>query len=229
MSTQDPIYTNHSNMYDAMVSRQPDLYDIINTIRVFKNLDVLDLGAGAGRLSTVIAPEAKSLICTDISRPMLDILESKLQGMNGPLNWKTVVSDHRQLPIPDQSIDLVVSGWSICYLADTTDTHWEQNLEQIMAELQRVLRPNGTIIIFETMGTGYETPHPPEFLQPYYALLQDKYGFDHQWIRTDYDFGSTEEAIHHTEFFFGHELVDRILQNQWASVPECAGIWWKHF
>ncbi|RAP21073.1 hypothetical protein C2W64_03656 [Brevibacillus laterosporus] len=33
-----------------------------------------------------------------------------------------------------------------------------------MSEIKRVLRPGGTAIIFETMGTGYETPHPPAFL-----------------------------------------------------------------
>ncbi|MFD1177811.1 class I SAM-dependent methyltransferase [Paenibacillus puldeungensis] len=222
------VYLNQSELYDAMISRQPNLADIINEIRPFKYLDVLDLGAGSGRLSTVIAPLAKSLICTDISRPMLEVLEKKLMSNNYSLNWKTVVSDHRELPVPEASIDLVVSGWSISYLTNTYESGWEQNLDLIITELQRVLKPNGSIIIFETMGTGYETPNPPEFLTSYYALLQDKYGFDHRWVRTDYIFESVDDAIKNTEFFFGQELIDKIIQNQWSIVPECAGIWWKH-
>ncbi|GGG11666.1 class I SAM-dependent methyltransferase [Paenibacillus aceti] len=229
MSHQDDVYIAQAELYDAMVSCQPDLSDVIREIRPFEGLDVLDLGAGCGRLSTIIAPTAKSLVCTDISRPMLDRLDHKLRRSEYPLNWKTVVSDHRELPLPDSSVDLIVSGWSICYLTGTENTNWPQNLDLIMTELQRVLRPGGSIIIFETMGTGVEAPNPPEFLTPYYALLQERYGFDYRWIRMDYRFNSVSEAVDKTDFFFGQEITDRIKEKQWTTVPECAGVWWRHF
>ncbi|MCQ4088406.1 class I SAM-dependent methyltransferase [Saccharibacillus sp. JS10] len=227
MSEENTVYATQSEQYEAMISRQPNLAHVINEIRPFNNLDVLDLGAGSGRLSTVLAPAAKSLICSDISSSMLDILEHKLTNENQTTNWKTVVCDHRKLPIPDSSIDLVVSGWSICYLANTYESDWKENLDLIMAELERVLKPNGSIIIFETMGTGYDTPNPPEFLTSYFSLLEEKYGFQSRWIRVDYTFDSVEAAVEHTEFFFGEEVVEKIRQHQWATVPECAGIWWK--
>ncbi len=36
---------------------------------------------------------------------------------------------------------------------------------EVLAEASRVLRDGGTIIIMETLGTGYETPCPPDFLK----------------------------------------------------------------
>jgi len=228
MPTHEEIYNVQSCSYEDMISRQPDLSECINEIRKVKGLDVLDLGAGSGRLSSFIATESNSLICTDISKSMLDLLDKKLHSNNLCANWTTLVADHRQLPIKDSSIDLVVSGWSICYLTNTNNNDWKENLELIMNELKRVLKSSGTIIIIETLGTGTEVPNPPSYLTEYYSLLETEYGFSHSWLRTDYQFSSISEAKNHTEFFFGSELARKIDENQWTTVPECAGIWWKH-
>lgn len=229
MASHNDVYVSQANAYETMISRQPDVSTTIKEIRAFKDLDVLDLGAGSGRLSSFIAPEAKSLICTDISRPMLDILDMKLSNQNQKRNWITMEADHRKLPIPNSSIDLVVSGWSICYLASSDHIEWETNLNDVLTELYRILKPNGTIVIIETMGTGTENPDPPSFLKSYYSLLEEKYGFEHKWIRMDYQFESITEAIKNTEFFFGEDLVSKIEKNNWdTTIPECAGVWWKH-
>ncbi|MGZ9583756.1 class I SAM-dependent methyltransferase [Paenibacillus marinisediminis] len=228
MATHEQIYQNQTDTYEFMISKQPELSGVIKDICPFQGLDILDLGAGSGRLSSVLAEDAKSLICTDISSSMLELLEHKLIEQRNVRNWTTVVADHRKLPIADGSVDLVVSGWSISYLANTGNENWEDNLKLIISELYRVLRPNGTIIIFETMGTGTETPNPPEFLTKYYKALEEDYDFHQKWIRLDYRFTDVEEAKKCTEFFFGEELTKKIVDNQWSTVPECAGIWWKH-
>ncbi|VTR26461.1 Cypemycin methyltransferase [Actinobacillus pleuropneumoniae] len=224
----DEIYDNQARAYEAMVSRQPDLSELIHRVKPYEGLDVLDLGAGSGRLTMLLAADARSLICTDISQPMLDILDDKCSEALDSRNWTTMVADHRNLPVASSSVDLIVSGWSISYLADSSHEEWRENLELVMSELHRVLRPGGTILILETMGTGTETPKPPDFLTGYYAQLEQQYGFSHQWIRTDYVFDTVEEALLHTGFFFGEELTDKIIANQWSTVPECAGVWWKH-
>lgn len=228
MSTHEKIYVDQAEAYESMVSKQPDLTEYINEIRPFHGLDVLDLGAGSGRLSTVLAKDAKSLICTDISPSMLALLGNKLTDQGVARNWSTLVADHRELPVADSTIDLVVSGWSICYLTNSGQEEWKGNLENIISELERVLKPGGTMIIFETMGTGTENPNPPDFLKPYYQALTQQYGFQHRWIRVDYQFSSVKEAKESTTFFFGDELSQKIAENEWSIVPECAGIWWKH-
>lgn len=211
-----------------MISRQPDLAACIREIRSWDGLDVLDVGAGSGRLSTFLAEDARSLICTDNSGAMLELLDRKLSGLYSARNWRTAEADHRSLPVADSSVDLVVAGWTIGYLANSDEPDWAYNLERAMGELTRVLKPGGTIIILETLGTGCETPQAPAFLTGYYSLLEQRYGFSHRWIRTDYEFASVEEARARMEFFFGEGLASLIEEKQWHVVPECAGIWWKH-
>lgn len=227
MPNHEEIYAKQAEMYEKMISRQPSLAEVIREIRPYRNLDVADLGAGSGRLSCVIGAETKSLICTDSSQAMLDVLAEKMSVLQ-LTRWSTVEADHRDLPLETASVDLVVSGWSICYLASSNDPNWRENIDRVMSEIRRVLKPGGTVIIFETMGTGTELPDPPAFLTEYYRVLEEDYGFDHRWIRMDYAFSSLEEAEELTGFFFGDELATKVKTNQWTTVPECAGIWWKH-
>lgn len=227
MPDHDQIYDKQANMYEQLISKQDSLEGVIKEITQYRNLDVADLGAGSGRLAEFMAAAARSLICTDDSSAMLSVLEEKFKGSKFN-NWSTVVSDHRKLPIESSTIDLAVSGWSLCYLASSNVPDWRTNLTSMMAEIHRILRPNGTIIILENFGTGSEEPNPPDFLKQYYRLLSEKYGFSHKWIRTDYTFDSVQEAVELTGFFFGDWLVEKVKQNNWSVVPECAGVWWKH-
>ncbi|NJL56820.1 hypothetical protein HC928_17975, partial [bacterium] len=79
----------------------------------------------------------------------------------------------------------------------------------MLAEMVRVTRPDGTLIILETLGTGSEIPTPPTAgLDAYYAWLEETHGFTRTWIRTDYEFASVGEAEHLTRFFFGDVLAE---------------------
>ena len=60
--------------------------------------------------------------------------------------------------------------------------------------MKRVLRPGGTIILLETLGTGHETPNPPSPIMSQYHAFLEREGFDSTWMRTDYQFASLAEA-----------------------------------
>ncbi len=229
MIPHERIYRIMASEYDAMISRQPDLAPALREIRTWTGLDVLDLGAGSGRLSRAIAPEARSLVCTDRSEVMLALLERVLEASGTPRNWRTVAADHRALPFDDGVFDVAVAGWTIGYVANADNPSAASDLDRILGELRRVLKPGGTIVIAETMGTGTESPAAPPFLLPYYAALEQRYGFSHRTFRMDYRFASPEEAKSHTAFFFGDALADQIERHGWSTVPEFASIWWKHF
>jgi hypothetical protein len=50
-----------------------------------------------------------------------------------------------------------------------------------------VLRPDGVMIIIETLGAGHELPQAPsDALAAYYQLLEQDYGFSSRWIRMDF-------------------------------------------
>jgi hypothetical protein len=81
------------------------------------------------------------------------------------------------------------------------------------------------ILLLETLGTGYESPHPPEHLADYYSWLA-QVGFQSTWIRTDYRFETVAEAEELAAFFFGAELGRAAAEKKWQVLPECTGLWW---
>ncbi|MDQ0114732.1 class I SAM-dependent methyltransferase [Paenibacillus harenae] len=227
MPDHEAIYKNEAEIYDALITKQPALQMLINEIRPYAGFDIVDVGAGTGRLTTVLAGDARSIVATDASQAMLGIAANKLAAA-GHTNWRTIAADMRELPLEEKSADLIVAGWCICYLGSSNNPSWERDIEKVMRELGRVLRPGGTIIIFETMGTGFEQPNPPDFLLSYYSALTEKFGFSHKWIRLDYQFDSPEQAEQLTDFFFGEDMERADVLSDRAYVPECAGVWWLH-
>ncbi|HEX2698216.1 MAG TPA: hypothetical protein VHM28_10950, partial [Anaerolineales bacterium] len=72
MPTQEEIYLNHAVEYEALVSREDYQGNILKAIREIANLDkldVLDLGAGTGRLACLLAPYARMMLAFDLSLP----------------------------------------------------------------------------------------------------------------------------------------------------------------
>src|SRR6185369_12981112 len=140
---------------------------------------VYDLGAGTGRLACMLAPHVKHVRAFDVSEEMLRVCREKLMA-SGLTNWQVDVADHRQLPVEDQSADLVVSGWSLSYLAVWNPDSWRDELEKWMDEMRRVLRPGSFIVLYESLGTGNESPVRLEHLDKFYPWL-DETGFQNTW------------------------------------------------
>ena len=224
---QRKIYLTDGDRYEALISREDYQGNIMKALEEIVNpdgLDILDLGAGTGRLAVMLAPHAKFMRAFDVSEEMLRVCRQRFET-SGLSNWNVEVADHRQLPITDDSADLAVSGWSVSYLTVWNPNSWCDELEKWLGEMKRVLRRGSYIILFESLGTGNESPIELEHLNEYYPWL-DEVGFQKKWIRTDYKFASIEEAEELSRFFFGDELGDKVKTNRWVVLPECTGVWW---
>jgi ubiquinone/menaquinone biosynthesis C-methylase UbiE len=240
MPTEKEIYEKHADQYERLIRREDYQNNILSAIESYCSLDgleVVELGAGTGRLTRLLAPYVKSIKAFDASEHMLETAAGSLREM-GLTNWSTEVADHRQIPVEDASADMVISGWSFCYLAVWGGEEWKSSLEDGLREIERIIRPGGTVIIIETLGTGYEKPNPPEHLNAYFDWLTeapfgDGTGFEHGWMRTDYRFESLEEAVELSTFFFGEEIGQKVREKNWQIpirapvLPECTGIWWR--
>ena len=221
------IYDEHADQYEELVSREDYTHNLapaLNQIRPLAGLDVVELGAGTGRLTCLIAPQVKSIQAFDASASMLQVAKIKLER-SGLHHGRVAVADHRLLPISDASADLILAGWTVAQLVAWNLATWQTQVAPVLAEAQRALRPGGTIVIIETLGTGYATPYRPDKLAPYYSWLEER-GFASTWIRTDFQFESLAEAKALLGFFFGEAMAEEMVNKHGIIVPECTGLWW---
>jgi len=223
------IFANQPAKYDLLVSREDyegNLLSALREIAPFDEKTVVEFGAGSGRVTRLLAPHVRAIAAFDSSRPMLVEAARRLDEL-GLANWHLDVADHRRVPAPTGAADVAIAGWSICCLAVHNGIDWEKEVDAGLREMGRVVKPGGNIIIVETLGTGFQSPHPPDSLAAYYACLAAQ-GFQSTWIRTDYCFRSMAEATDLTTFFFGNEPVAALQEIKAGYVlPECTGIWWK--
>lgn len=224
------IYANQADNYDRMVNREDYQGNILATLKMIRPLngiDVVEFGAGTGRLTGLLAPHVRSIAAFDASAHMLDQARLNLERL-GVNNWRVAVGDNRRLPIEGGVADLAIAGWSFGHSVGWYPETWRTEISLALREMERVLRPGGTAVILETQGTGREMPQPPHpGLAAYYAWLENEHGFASTWIRTDYRFASLQEADELTRFFFGDDLANRIVRENLVILPECTGVWWK--
>jgi demethylmenaquinone methyltransferase/2-methoxy-6-polyprenyl-1,4-benzoquinol methylase len=102
---------------------------------------VLDIAGGTGDLSLALAPRVGPTGCvvhTDINAAMLGAGRDRL--VNRGFNLPTVLCDAEALPFADASFDLATVGFGLRNM-----THKERAL----AEMARVLRPGGKLVVLE--------------------------------------------------------------------------------
>ncbi len=149
MPTEKEVYEQHADQYERLIRREDyegNILRAIEQIVPLPGLEVVELGAGTGRLTRLLAPRVRAIRAFDGSRHMLDVAEESLRQM-GLANWQAGVADNRAIPVADASADLVISGWSFCYLAvwggPSTGSGWLGELEKGYGEIKRILRPGG--------------------------------------------------------------------------------------
>jgi SAM-dependent methyltransferase len=224
------IYRLEPERYDELVrceDRDGNLLPCLRRLVPLEGADVVELGAGTGRVTRQLAPLVGSLRAFDAEPAMLEVARRALSRL-GAGRWELAVADNARLPLPDACADLALAGWTFGHQALWDETGWRSAVEAALGELLRVLRPGGTAVVIETLGTCREVPFtPPPELARYYALLEGERGFARTWIRTDFEFASPAEGERLVRFFFGEELAREVAARGDRVVPECTGVWWR--
>jgi SAM-dependent methyltransferase len=104
--------------------------------------NILDIGAGPGGLAVALAeqfPDAR-VTTVDIDPTMATLAAARVarEGIDDQVHVS--VGDVAALPLADASVDLVTSSFSV--------HHWP-DAEAGFAEVRRVLRPGGRVIIYD--------------------------------------------------------------------------------
>lgn len=137
-----------------------------------RNLRVLDIACGEGYGSSILAATASSVVGADISDEAVRHASSQYVRDN----VRFVQASAADLPFANDSFDLVVSFETI--------EHHDQH-EEMLAEIKRVLGPQGLLVISSpnkqhyTIDTGYENPfHVKELFKDEFLALVGKH-FSH--------------------------------------------------
>ncbi|OLE28248.1 MAG: methyltransferase, partial [Actinobacteria bacterium 13_1_20CM_3_71_11] len=94
--------------------------------------DALDAACGTGRYAEYLAGRGHRVLGVDSSPEMLARARARVPS------GEFVLGDLHELPLPDSSIDLVVSALALAHVP---------TLAPVMAEFARVLRPGGNLVI----------------------------------------------------------------------------------
>jgi ubiquinone/menaquinone biosynthesis C-methylase UbiE len=98
----------------------------------------LDVGSGTGALAFALAPRVASVVALDSDAAMLERARTA-----APSNVELVEGDAQALPFPDFSFDLAGSLRTL---------HHVRRAELAVAELVRVTRPGGTILVVDQLA-----------------------------------------------------------------------------
>ncbi len=100
--------------------------------------DVLDLGAGTGANFPFFPPTVGRVVALEPDAAMLRRAAAKRASCPVPL--EIVRAQGERLPFPDSSFDAAVATLVLCTVRD---------LPAALAEVRRVLRPGGSLVLFE--------------------------------------------------------------------------------
>src|SRR5258708_3738229 len=124
----------HDREIAAMFDRVASRYDFLNRVLSFgtdvgwrrrtidlaelrPGLNVLDVGAGTGDLSFAAAARGASVIALALSAGMLAVLSRRATSAQRAA-IEPLVGNVERLPLPDASVDRIVSGFTVRNVGD---------------------------------------------------------------------------------------------------------------
>ncbi len=117
---------------------------LVNLLPPAKLMEVLDLCTGTGDLLPILAKrfasDSESVIGADFSQGMLKAGLSRRMKTPASGNFPTIQATALNLPFNDNTFDLVSVAFGVRNF---------ENLKAGLSEIQRVLKPGGTLLVLE--------------------------------------------------------------------------------
>ncbi|UMM21349.1 hypothetical protein L5515_003067 [Caenorhabditis briggsae] len=128
-----------------------------------ENVHCLDIGCGIGGVMLDIADFGAKLTGVTIAPNEAEIGNEKFAALGLSNKCKIVAADCHKMPFEDSVFDVAYAIYSLKYIP---------NLEKVMEEIQRVLKPGGKFIVYDLIKTNdydkdnqlhFETLHHLEY------------------------------------------------------------------
>ena len=138
-------FGNSAREYELGRPRWPEeLIDrVAADLELGSDANVLDLGAGTGKLTRDLVPRARLVYAVEPDDAMRAVLEEVVPEA------EALAGSAAAIPLPDESVDAVFTAEAF---------HWYAS-DETVGEIVRVLRPRGGLVIFWNLDFG--DPEPP--------------------------------------------------------------------
>ena len=106
---------------------------LLSLLGNIKDKQVLDIGAGTGRLTKRLVKLGARVTAVDVSEKMLKLLQNRVDGQ-----VVIKIGEAENLPVEDNNYDLVIATFLIVHLS---------SLSKFFNEVYRVLKPGGKFVV----------------------------------------------------------------------------------
>lgn len=146
-----------SSAHDLCKEEEPE---IISYLPNLKSKDVVELGAGIGRYTTLFAEKSKSVIAVDF---MQKFLNKNMENNCKFNNIEYTCADVTKLQLLEQSTDLLFSNWLLMYLED-------EEIQDLLRSAMYWLREDGYFFCrescFHQSGDKPRQSNPTNYRDP---------------------------------------------------------------
>jgi SAM-dependent methyltransferase len=148
--------------WELLYRLEPELYDqLARAERLHPGVlawlpqsadQIVEVGAGTGRLTLELIDRARQVVAVEPAQPLRQILERKLAAASHGSRGRVIHGFFDDLPVPDNFGDLVVT----CSAFTPAPGHGG---EAGLAEMERVCRPGGCVVIVWPNGIDWLAAH----------------------------------------------------------------------
>ncbi|KAJ3314734.1 hypothetical protein HDV04_005740 [Boothiomyces sp. JEL0838] len=195
MSTHGEQYGNEeAATYDEVDATRVFSRTLVGALTKFawwkEGLTILDYGCGTGLNTIALSSQCSFILAADVSQPMLDQLEKKLQldpAAKSKIHVKKIEPDGSGLG--DELFDVVITSLVLHHAGD--------NAGEIVKKLCSKLKPNGKLLIFEF--------NPTEKTRKFLAGHDHSHSHSHQHGDSHQHHGHSHEHSHEHSHQHSHE------------------------
>jgi ubiquinone/menaquinone biosynthesis C-methylase UbiE len=137
--------------YEIIIPDRKQSYRFIDKQLPDQCQTLLDIGCGTGRLLFALRDRFDLSIGLDLSSEMLKVAKQHCEE-RFKQDILFVQTDVSKLPFPDNYFDCIVSH--------TTLHHLERNLTNALAEIHRITKPGGKVILIDIISQGVARYRP---------------------------------------------------------------------
>lgn len=210
---------DHPDLYDILCrATDPDrrILDAIGRLVPLQGAKVIDIGAGTGKYTRLLAPLVSHLLAVEPDRRLVALLRERTRELS---NVTVHQGRAQHLSVAADEYDGALAFWAYFFGRG----------QEGLAEVERAVRPGGWQVVVQNYGNDQFSELWGEedwecALWPRWFL---SHGFTLEVVETDWRFAREDEAVALLGFLYG-ERGARFAQENWREFHFRAAVHWRY-